>query len=72
LIYNGVSEIPMEDILKRWTQEAKDFAYHDICADTNDVNALDVVGRAKNDRKPHNIVAWHLKSAMLQVERLVD
>jgi hypothetical protein len=57
----------------------------DIGADTNDasvtdehrhsllhVNALEVVGRAKNDRQIHDIVGRHLKSAMTEIERLVD
>lgn len=75
----------MAHILKRWTQEARDFAYQDIGAGTNDAsvtdelrhnllhaNALKVVGRAKNDRQIHDIVARHLKSAMTEIESVVD
>jgi hypothetical protein len=85
LIDSGVSKIPMAHILKRWTREARDFGYQDIGAGTNDasvtdehrhsllhVNALEVVGRAKNDRQIHDIVARHLKSAMTEIEHLVD
>lgn len=84
LIHRGVSKIPTAHILKRWTREARDFAYPAIGTDSNGtsmtdellqsllyVNALEVVGRAKNDKQIHDVVARHLKNARSEIERLL-
>lgn len=84
LIHRGVSKIPSAHILKRWTREARDFAYPAIGTDSNGtsvtdellqsllyVNALEVVGSAKNDKQIHDVVARHLKNARLEIERLL-